>query len=245
VEKFPVNGVDIEVYRTKGSVSDADLKKDKVIYHFYDIFGLRGGRSMVFADTLADIFKCEVVFIDGSVVDGKVMIMNPDEMDKVLDFLGQIPWAKMKQNYYTVMDKLEAEHDNARTIATTGTCWGALAGFHVSGADGASHPWAKNIKCGANYHPSVQVCGFEKQDPLELGKSVTCPQLLLPCKDDHEMYNKALVDVLPAGSQTHDFRDQAHGFLIRGDVSDATVSKRITEALELTIEFFKKHGFAS
>jgi len=239
-----IEGVD--VYRTTGNCKEP--ASDKVIYHFYDIFGHNGGRQMVFCDTLADLFKCEVVYIDGNVIDGKKMVMDEAEFpEKVMDFLGSIPWAKMKDNYYKVMDSLEK--DASRKIAMTSTCWGSLAGFKLSGAEGTAHKWANKIMCGACYHPSVQCCGFEGEDPLELGRSVQSPQIMFPCKDDPEMYDGPLIDILngngkgATGSETHDFRDQAHGFMTRGDVQDEVVAKRMTEAVELTYKFFTANGF--
>jgi len=239
VEKFD----GIEVYRTTGSVPADKVAKDRVIYHFYDIFGLRGGRSMKLCDTFADLFECEVIFIDGNVIDGEVKIMDHEKMDTVVEWLGTIPWAKMKSNYYTSMDKIEEAAGGCnRAIAITSTCWGSLVNFKVSGSDGSSHKWAKNIKCGVNYHPSVQVCGFEGEDPLEVASTVSCPQLLLPCKDDHEMYDGAILEKLPKGSKTENFRDMAHGFVSRGEMN-YEVSGRFVKAMELTTAFFKENGF--
>lgn len=232
-----VQGVD--VYRTTGGCKEP--AKDKVIYHFYDIFGLEGGRSRQFCDTLAELFKCEVIFIDGNVIDGKKMIMNPNEMDKVVEFLASIPWAKMKDNYYKVVDELEK--GQTRSIAMTSTCWGTVAHYKLAGTEGSSHEWHARIKVGATWHPSLQVVGFEKEDPLEVGKGVASPQLVCPCKDDDAMYDGPLIDVLPKGTKRSDYRDQAHGFIVRGDPKDEAVKARITEAVTETYDFFKANGF--
>ena len=123
-------------------------------------------------------------------------------------------------------------------MAAVGFCWGAWALAHASAA-------GVPLVCGVGAHPSLKNesnCGFGSDEAL--AARVRMPVLLLSGGDDPENVQPggAVTRALAAsGGRTSAFPEMSHGWVTRGDLSDAEVVTEVERALTETIEFLRAH----
>ena len=139
-----------------------------------------------------------------------------------------------------------------------GFCWGGWCVFHTTAM-------SSKIVCGAIPHPSCQLEGMFGGDVMELAKQVKAPMLMLPAGewlwqhfagysltfqplagDDPKFYlpDGDIIKILQANnSQTVSmpFPDMSHGWVSRGDMSEAKTADQVKSAVSMMQEWFAKH----
>ena len=149
-----------------------------------------------------------------------------------------IPWAgKVETNMSAVLNYLEGK--GVSKIGMIGFCWGGWAVFHTAAM-------SSKIVCGAIPHPSCQLEGMFGGDVMELAKQVKVPMLMLPAGDDPKFYlpDGDLIKILQANnSQTVStpFPEMSHGWVSRGDMSDAGTAEQVKSAVGLMQGWFAQH----
>jgi len=134
-----------------------------------------------------------------------------------------------------------AKAKGATKFGYIGFCYGAWAGFRAAQTG--------DFCVGVNAHPSLILEKFVwKGDDEGLGKTAKCNMLLMPAKDDAPYYSPggALLEALHANGYTDsqatdEFRDQAHGFVTRGDLKDEVTCAQVTKALAMSKEYLAKY----
>ena len=84
---------------------------------------------------------------------------------------------------------------------------------------------------------------------MAMAAAVRAPQLLLPAGNDDATYKSggdlfSLLEKIPEigpSMGTRSYEDMVHGWSIRGDMSDVTVSRDVASAFEETSTFLNKH----
>ncbi|KAK4535340.1 hypothetical protein CDCA_CDCA04G1365 [Cyanidium caldarium] len=214
-----------------------------------DVFGVESGHSKAICDAFADAGFVAVLpdmFRGGA--------LQPRDPNNPLADIGA--WGP-KFDYQSVLQKDVKEvllpylHDQCKlksnaSIALAGFCWGSWMLFHMC-ADSSlpGGPFA----CGISFHPSVQVeAFFFKRDPLALIDRATCPQLLLPSagedaslKEEGDAIKRLRAKPFGASCGVRTFPEMQHGWVNRGDLNDPKVARDSQQALELGIDFAKRH----
>jgi dienelactone hydrolase len=204
-----------------------------------DIFGVPGGRAKAICDQLAgDGFFVVMPDLFGG--DDFTVQMAADFGKNFAPWCARNPWSKIRPAVAAAVDFAAAK--GAKKIATVGFCYGTWAGFHASG-DPVLGP---KINAGVNYHPSLQLESmFYGGDVDKLAATVSAPQLMVPVTADPD-FNKpggSVVKILQAkfGERVQSVvvDGQAHGYVIRGDVADATVKREVQLALERGVSYLR------
>merc|ERR1712190_215305 len=102
------------------------------------------------------------------------------------------------------------------------------------------------FKCGVGPHPSTRIEGMFGGEGAEQSMidKVTMPVLLLPAGNDPDNLKEggAVATALAAkGGRSITFQDMAHGWLCRGDLSDATVARDVELGMKHMVDFFKEN----
>jgi hypothetical protein len=97
-------------------------------------------------------------------------------------------------------------------------------------------------------HPSLQLWekGFKGSSPPEMCSKVHTPTLLHPAGDDDPTYYPGGSCVMALrenslSSRSEPFPLMNHGFVVRGNIADASISRDVDACLKSTVDFFKKH----
>ena len=128
-------------------------------------------------------------------------------------------------------------------ITLLGFCWGGWVGTHLL----ANEEDAKNYTCLAIGHPSVHLeeyaFGKSIQDLFDRAQK---PILMLPTIGDPDGYREngsyyqSIKSRFPT-SDTVDFPDVNHGFIVRGDLADPVIKEAVEKALDLIMRFINAH----
>ncbi|RYG65532.1 hypothetical protein EON64_11715 [archaeon] len=125
----------------------------------------------------------------------------------------------------------------ATHVAFAGFCFGGYVAYLYSQLPGA-------LCCAAGAHSSIRIFNMHSSNEREATAKVTCPQMLLqaandspsgkPASDVHE-----LLASMPFGDRCvlREFPDVLHGWLPRGDLSQAHVRRDVQEAMRLIVSF--------
>lgn len=210
--------------------------KSRALVIVTDIFGIESGRHKAIADTFAEQ-GFTVVLVDATL--GKPV--DPDKVaEQIKDFALAHSWSALAPLFTaTVIPHLKSLGFDK--FSTLGFCYGVWVQFRAL-ADPAVAPHIVAQVCP---HPSLQLEGFHGGKGPELADKVAVPTLLLPAKGDPG-FVQAGGDVeknLAARSiavETHAF-DQAHGWTVRGDVSQDAVRADVEKAFKLAVDFLNKH----
>ncbi|XP_075260642.1 putative carboxymethylenebutenolidase isoform X2 [Convolutriloba macropyga] len=207
---------------------------EKVVIHYYDIWGWNGGRTRFLCDTLADQGYKVVIpdFYRGQAWDD-----SPIEPGPVGKFVSQFPPDSIVKDTQAVIDHFKS--GGAKTFGATGCCWGAWAIFACCASK-------LPISAAVSYHPALGLAAVFGSSPVELTSKVTTPQCLLPAGNDP-------ADVKPGGEvvktlednkvpvESKDYPDVQHGYMPRGDLSDPKVVEACEDAEKRTYSFFEKY----
>mmetsp|Transcript_6284 Transcript_6284/g.17512 ORF Transcript_6284/g.17512 Transcript_6284/m.17512 type:complete len:245 (-) Transcript_6284:104-838(-) len=227
-----------EAYTRKGEVQkigELDIyvvgEGKKGILILPDIFGwsAKGGRFFGIADTLADKGYFVVVSdpFYGDTADGK-----PD----IVEWIKTFPYEdKIGRDIEECVKFLET--NGCEAIGFAGFCWGMWAGCRAASL-------GVPFKCGVGAHPSTRlegVFGGSEQDMME---KVKCPILLMPAGNDPDNLKDGgsiAQAMVVNGGATITFADMTHGWVCRGDLSDAMVRRDVEAAIAHMVEFFGKN----
>lgn len=217
-------------YTAKGIVSIIDDlpiytigSGDKAIIFIYDIYGFDSGRTRQICDLLAsggyfvilpDIFRGDYQGKPGSNFsssDYPFERVNEDLTTKVYPYL---------------------EQRGSSQFAMIGACFGGWIVFEASRN-------TTKVVGGISYHPSV----FGKADLVEgLSNQILSPQLVIATMQEPDEVKEGgiMEDILEAkfeDSVFKTFNDMSHGFVTRGNTSDAAIKAAVDESIRLTWEF--------
>ncbi|KAF7725570.1 hypothetical protein EC973_009525 [Apophysomyces ossiformis] len=211
---------DLPVY----TVGAKDAKKAIVV--IYDIFGFHSNTKQ-FCDILANHGGYKVVLPDFFRGDGWDFSRGGmPEIKAWLDDIGT--FAVIFPQLERVREALQAQ--GVTTAGIAGFCWGAKIAVQATGA-------GTFYNAGALIHPSLL--------DVEDAKNAKAPILALPTKDEPDMTE--YMNILYAkefGSKCKHVRfdDMAHGFCGgRADWESELNKKRVTEAIQLTADFFAEN----
>jgi len=201
---------------------------------FYDIFGFDGGRVRTVCDQIG-----EAGF---SVAMPDVFRGNPwmeNRTDNRDEWLKLFPPQVILADFQAVVGYFQGK--GISRLGAIGFCWGGFAVFLASSTG--------RLLAGVNCHPSLAIGARLFNIPeTQQAEAVQCPQALLPAGNDPASVkpggdvNKVL-DTKPFGNQCvyHVFPDMSHGFVLRGDMSQPAVERDVKIAMDMSIDFFKRH----
>mmetsp|Transcript_93870 Transcript_93870/g.269074 ORF Transcript_93870/g.269074 Transcript_93870/m.269074 type:complete len:240 (-) Transcript_93870:247-966(-) len=205
----------------------------KAILIIPDIFGWSTdkGRFFGIADTLA---------AQGF----KVLLSDPFHGDSAVgksDIMGWIGSYPYEKNIGTDIEACvkSLQDDGCTSVGVVGFCWGVWA-FCKAASLGVP------FKCGVGPHPSTRLEGvFAGADGEQaMIDKIEMPVLLMPAGNDPEnlMEGGSVAEALAKkGGKSIKFPDMAHGWVCRGDMSDATVTRDVEAAMKHMVEFFKEN----
>lgn len=225
-EEVTVPGSDLKLYVVGSG--------DKVILHYYDIWGFNGGRTRFLCDCLSEQ-GYKVVIPD--FYRGKGWGDDPLDMDLVVKFVSQFKPESIVSDTQATIDYLKA--NGATKFGATGSCWGAWAIFTCCGSK-------LPIDAAVSYHPSLGLAAVFGSNPAELASKVTTPQCLLPAGNDPPDAKPGgdVVKALEANKipvEATEYKDMQHGFMPRGDLNDPKVVAACEDAEKKTYEFLAKY----
>jgi len=212
----------------------------KAIVVIPDVFGIDSGRTKAICDQLADRGYLVVL---PDLFKGQPLTMDEMHAGKFGEWAARFPFETVLRPILVddIIPWLKQEKGVTK-VGLAGFCFGSWVVFHVSAIAGA-------VDCGVNFHPSLrleEMCWQGSTDGL--AQNVTCPQLLLSAGNDPESVREggsviAILQEKPFGKDcaVKDFPDMAHGWVNRGDLSDANCYRDIGLAIQIAIAFFDKH----
>ncbi|ORY97565.1 Alpha/Beta hydrolase protein [Syncephalastrum racemosum] len=195
----------------------------------YDVFGLHDNTKQ-FCDLLAKYGGYRVVmpdFFRGEPLTEEKMAGGKEAIVAWISRVGSFdvifPDVQKIQKWLQAQDISQA--------GLVGFCWGAKIAVQTAGIVD------RFFGATAMIHPS--------QVEIQDAENAQAPILAIPTKDDVDMteYMRVL-SRKPFGSNCEHYRfdDVHHGFAAaRGDWNDEIIKKRATEAVQLTVRFFKKN----
>lgn len=239
----------IEFYTT---TSTATADNTKCIILIPDVWGWNSGRIRNIADHFANELNCLVVIpkiqppLDGG-TDGDALPPDFDMSARGGDFKD---WASGESmNWAAVQPRLQALHDHlvntqgVTKIGVMGFCWGYWCTAHMLGVASL----AKHVVCSVAAHPSVTLEErFFGGDNIALMDAVNVPTLLMPAKNDPDVYREggelflALQSNGNSDCVTHSYPDVVHGFVNRGDCTDELVKASVKASVEDATEWFQR-----
>lgn len=216
-----------------------------------DVWGWDSGRIREEADKMASDLNAYVVvpkllhnnnppfngpFEGGTDGDGLPPTLDLDKRGKeAFPFILSFKWDSIAPKMTSAMAHMKEK--GCSKVGGVGFCWGVWALFHCS-ADGGA------LDCISGPHPSVHLEGMHKGDPVALAGQVKCPCLMMPAGNDPDLYNPgtgAVMQKLPAGSESKPFPDMLHGWSIRGDMNDAKIARDTRACFDETAAFMRKY----
>lgn len=232
-------------------VAENSMKYDRgvAVVMYSDVWGWDSGRVRVLADYFANALKCLVVVpklqppleggTDGDALPPSFEInaeTRPTFMKWIKDN-GTETFAARNAALYSDLKKR-----GIKACFAVGFCWGGWASFRTAAAV------LLELKGILIYHPSVQLEGVFGGDPSKLASQVKCPVALHVCSnDDAKLYDKTsgvIVKTLRkngVATQVEYYPDMLHGFMTRGDMSNALVNRDVLRGIELGVAFIRSN----
>ena len=226
-----------------------------------DVFGINSGRHLAIFDQLADELPGALVLMPDS-LEGEPIMNVPDGLCNGIGVstichamcralccppcgccrnywhFMRLTWEETLHEVYMEVSVPYLKQHGAQNIASLGFCLGTYGSIHA-GCSG-------DFSCGVNFHPAVdQICSKYGEDDIELVGSIKCPQMVLHTVGDGESW-------LP-GSSAHNIADgavqgnvwlrtdQPHGFMTRGDTSNADTAKAVQAHFSKMKTFLQEH----
>jgi len=212
------------------SIYETGKPQKEAIIQVYDIFGTDGGRTKKWADQLAEAGEFLVVVPD--FFRAKPWDENnfPPKggFPELLKFLeDNVPWDKLKADIFeNTIPYLRSQ--GVEKIGIIGFCWGAKQAIQA-----ATDP---AISAAVLLHPS-----FVGVPEIQ---NAQCPVAILNANNDPPLAPlKEVLDTKPFGPECFlkDYPDSAHGWTVRGDLSNAETARDVKDAFDNTVSFLKKH----
>jgi len=214
----------------------------KAIILFTDIFGWKSGGHRALCDHLAlqgytvimaDHFDGKEVAIDQK-TSVFTMIWNIPSMYKRIK---TVPWTKASKDIFDVIIP-HLEKQGVSRIGCLGFCWGAWVAYHASANE--------KIRCAVSAHPSLQVASMFSENATKLVEEIKSPQLVMPAGNDKKDVKKGgLVEQTLKKTSIEcvleEFPTMKHGWVTRGKTDNDNVEKERNRAIDLMVNFFKKH----
>ena len=138
---------------------------------------------------------------------------------------------KLRDVQKSVLEPLGVE-----AVGAVGFCWGAYVTFKMSAN--------KMIKACAACHPSLNIGPYLFDDPIEAqAAAVTTPVLLCPAGNDGDIVKEggAVQDIITKKGlsiKIKTFPDMRHGWVPRGDATEAPIARDVQAALDQVTAFF-------
>eukprot|EP00616_Rhizochromulina_sp_CCMP1243_P008986 CAMPEP_0118997144 /NCGR_PEP_ID=MMETSP1173-20130426/61256_1 /TAXON_ID=1034831 /ORGANISM="Rhizochromulina marina cf, Strain CCMP1243" /LENGTH=746 /DNA_ID=CAMNT_0006948567 /DNA_START=93 /DNA_END=2330 /DNA_ORIENTATION=+ len=214
-----------------------------------DIRGFQGGRIRAVADFLAR-YTADIVLVPkllappldrGTQGDGVPEDFDDvDQQDRLHAWLRLLPWKEcVDHKIHSLLVHLKAL--GASKIALVGCGVGGLLATLAA----ATNP---TVSCLCLISPSLHLLELllGGPSPEALAARVSSPVLLLSARDDSRTY-------WPGGTVTDTFRqrnlesrsepfaEMRRGFVLHGELHNATVHRDVRQALELAVVFLKEH----
>ena len=213
-----------------------------------DVWGWNGGRVRAIADGFAAEGYLVAVgkFLSTPAKDGGTDgdALPPGGSFDLEWMSSNFSWPKQQPKVAGALAYLKsrlAELQGPCKIGVVGFCYGGHPACFASVTD-------PDVRCGAVFHPSMQLEGAFGGDAASLMRQVRCPFLLAPAGNDLETwgFEAPLSEALRASAkgsacEWKAFPDMAHGWTCRGDLADAAVARDIDEALKAAKLFLAKH----
>jgi len=211
----------------------ADSKKGVIVIP--EIFGIHGGRLKAICDRIAG---AGFVVVMPDLMRGDSWAKHSSGDMTIPEWLKRFPWEKVSKDLTaTVYPHLAAK--GVESFGMMGFCWGSWVVLKASGTG--------KLSAGVSAHPS-----HSKIEPLwggteeKLFEAVQCPQLIMAAANDPDLHKPGGLDEKelkkkPFGDKciVREFARQQHGWVPRGDISDAVIAEDVEAALSLTLEFFR------
>ena len=147
----------------------------------------------------------------------------------------------------TVIPYLKGKVGNLK-IGAVGFCWGCYIAFQAC----ADPDVKETISATALFHPTLQLNrAFEKHPECnDVAELVTCPTLFVPAGNDPEFLGPdgSVMKILQKtceSSQSIVMPAMKHGFVNRGDISEADVKRDVQATLERAMNFLTEHMMGS
>jgi dienelactone hydrolase len=200
----------------------------KAVIVLPEVFGW-AGRMKGICDTLAD----EGFFV--VMPDCHRGTTAADQPDFVA-WVNQYNWdSHIAGDFTKLMAYLESK--GATAVGSIGFCWGVWA-FCKASSQGVA------LKCGVGCHPSTRLEGMFGGNEVDMISATNMPSLFLSASDDPETLKEGgeIAGILASkGGSVDTYPDMKHGFVSRGDLSDANVKRDVEDALNKAIAFLKQN----
>lgn len=231
----------------EGYVSAPKRPTGRAVIVVYDVFGLAGGgRLRTVCDALAE---------EGSLVIMPDLYGNGDSIDKhggvrnigsdeTMGWIRSHAWGDLHAKLqivtaYAARNGVRIEPPERNRLAIVGFCWGAWVAAKASAVG--------LVRIAVHVHPSWQIAPWIFGEPiLDMAARIRTPSLIMPAGDDADEYrNGAYKAVIERNSgcpvRVVDFPEQRHGFVARGDPTDAAVMRDVNRAVVEMAAFIKQH----
>jgi len=243
-EMITINGVDCYVTWPAAGAKTA-------VVVFQDVFGIHTGRHKQFCDMLAEK-GYGAVAPDFTGTDP--IISNPPKygctcwcfwsfMCGILS--GRTSRRQMELSWNNSMGHIVLQcvlpwvkQKGATKVASVGFCFGTYGAMHCGRFPDA-------FCCNASFHPSTEnFCKNTKEDDLELCRAVKVPQLVVATSMESARWkpngeaHRACEETGVATTWLLEEK-QKHGFMMRGDTSDAETLGAVRKYMDMMFEFFE------
>jgi dienelactone hydrolase len=146
--------------------------------------------------------------------------------------------ASVKADLLQVLGFMKKQSVNR--IGFCGFCFGGYAAFMASQTG--------LLDCAIGVHSSIKIFNFHGSSELAGADKCTCPQMLVQAGNDAENTKPGgevdkFLATKPFGSECvfHEFKEMSHGWVPRGDLSDAAVRRDVAASMSLIGQFLNKH----
>eukprot|EP01036_Dinobryon_divergens_P022339 gene22339-30584_t len=214
-----------------------DKSNRKAVIVSYDIYGFDAGRTREICDHIAaagflvllpDFFRGKHWTVE----------LEDNEPDKKGPFIKSLsnPEDILADTTTKILPFLQNECQ-ATSISCVGFCFGGYVAYLISQLKDC-------LTCAAGVHSSIRIFNFHGSNESAATRLVTCPQMLLQAgndnangKPDSEVHE--ILSSLPFGTKCvlREFPEMAHGWVLRGDISNPAIAEGVTDAMRLVVEF--------
>jgi len=207
----------------------------KGILSIYDVHGFSGGRVKSVCDAMASA-GFHVIMVDVYGDEKGVNDLGGFGAEDATAMLKENNWAKLEPELDLAIAFLKDK--GVTTIGSVGYCWGGWVVAHLATTG--------KIQAGASCHPSIRVGPMiYDETEEEICSAIQCPIILCPAGNDPPNVKEGgeLVQLIAANHacKSVEFPDMQHGWVIRGDTSDAAVARDVTAAVNEVTAFFDEH----
>jgi len=160
-------------------------------------------------------------------------------MDNILNSLDEIKCAANVKGLKSYQSK---RHHIYICNAYAGGSWVVFRGCAAA---------ASNFSVGVSAHPSVYNESRFGGSEEALATAIRCPQLVLTAGNDRDNLKPSgkIIDILRCNAddgrgvttEAKEYKDMAHGWVTRGNLSNPTVARDESNALERCLDFIDTH----